>query len=211
MIAKSHWHYKTVHMSSCHPEDSVSGTSRPLLINAQPRWSPDIFFAKVTKLLGVCTACLCWVRATLPSTDVSPIILFILWDGHTGCHLATGSPTGTILQACHLIQCDSLPLYRTERHSFTYMNRLGYEIEGGHTCVSLGRGVLNLYNPIVLLSFVNLTHVKVFEKRDPQLRKCPHEVGLGASLRGIFLMNDWLRGPSPLRLVSPPGLWSRVL
>lgn len=110
MIAKSHWHYKTVHMSSCHPEDSVSGTSRPLLINAQPRWSPDIFFAKVTKHLGVCTACLCWVRATLPSTDVSPIILFILRDGHTGCHLATGSPTGTILQACHLIQCDSLPL-----------------------------------------------------------------------------------------------------
>lgn len=71
IIAKSHWHYKTVHMSSCHPADSVLGTSRPLLINAQPRWSPDIFFAKVSKHLGVCTACLCWVRAALQRTDVS--------------------------------------------------------------------------------------------------------------------------------------------
>jgi len=32
-----------------------------------------------------------------------------------------------------------------------------------------------------------------FLERDPQLRKCPNENGLGATLWDIFLITDWCR------------------
>lgn len=88
--------------------------------------------------------------------------------------------------------------------SFFFFFSCGTRIKPRVSCM------LGKYSTTVLASF---TAISQFWKKGPQLKKkkCPHQIGLWASLWCIFWLRIAKGGPSSLWAVPPLGWWSWVL